>query len=128
VSTSRHRLKCRLDAFKFLGHIECLLCRLLQLISPGVCQFVSLSLLWLHSAAEQNRNNLWMTLAASSCGASAETIQIFALALCYSVAEYCLFTVFPHWAGSCTLTLELHRVTDLRCSTFHSSSMVTSPC
>ena len=37
----------------------------------------------------QSRNNLLMKLARSSWGANANTLRSSALALCYSVAEYC---------------------------------------
>jgi len=44
----------------------------------------------------QNRNNLLMKLAGSSRGANANTLRSSALALWYSVAEYCC----PVWQGS----------------------------
>jgi len=37
----------------------------------------------------KNRNNLLMKPAGSSWGANAETLWTSAMALCYSVAEYC---------------------------------------
>jgi len=49
------------------------------------------------SAAKlKSRNNLIAKLAGTSWGASASTLCTPALALCYSVAEYCC----PVWAGS----------------------------
>ena len=49
------------------------------------------------SAAKlKSRNNLIAELAGTSWGASATTLCTSALALCYSVAEYCC----PMWAGS----------------------------
>jgi len=44
----------------------------------------------------QSRNNLLMKLAGSSWGANANTLRSSALALCYSVAEYCC----PVWQCS----------------------------
>ena len=44
----------------------------------------------------KNRNNLFMKLAGSTCGASANTLRSSALALCYSAAEYCA----PVWSRS----------------------------
>ena len=49
------------------------------------------------SAAKlKSRNNLIAKLAGTSCGASASTLCTSALALCYSVAEYCC----PVWTRS----------------------------
>jgi len=49
------------------------------------------------SAAKlKSRNNLVVKLAGTSWGASASTLRTSALALCYSVAEYCC----PVWARS----------------------------
>jgi len=60
-----------------------------------------------------NRNNLLMKLAGSSWGANAETLWTSALALCYSVTDYCatVWSVFPHRVGWCTV--ELHLATHL---------------
>jgi len=49
----------------------------------------------------QNRNNLLMKLAGSSRGANANTLRSSALALCYSVAEYCC----PVWQRSTHVSL-----------------------
>jgi len=49
----------------------------------------------------QSRNNLLMKLAGSSCGANANTLRSSALALCYSVAEYCC----PVWQHSTLISL-----------------------
>jgi len=44
----------------------------------------------------KKRNNLLTKLAGSSWGANAETLRTSAMALCYSVAEYCA----PVWSRS----------------------------
>jgi len=49
----------------------------------------------------QNRNNLLMKLAGSFWGANANTLRSSALALCYSVAEYCC----PVWQRSTHVSL-----------------------
>ena len=48
------------------------------------------------AAKLKNRNNLLTKLAGSSWGADADTLQTSALALCYSVGEYCA----PVWCRS----------------------------
>jgi len=61
------------------------------------------------SAAKlKSRNNLIVKLTGTSWGASASTVRTSALALCYSVAEYCC----PVWVRSSYTNLidtELHR-------------------
>ena len=49
----------------------------------------------------QSRNNLLMKLAGSSWGANANTLRSSALALCYSVTEYCC----PVWQCSTHVSL-----------------------
>ena len=49
----------------------------------------------------QSRNNLLMKLAGSSWGTNANTLRSSALALCYSVAEYCC----PVWQRSTHVSL-----------------------
>jgi len=49
----------------------------------------------------QSRNNLLMKLAGSTWGANANTLKSSALALCYSVAEYCC----PVWHCSAHVSL-----------------------
>ena len=51
---------------------------------------------WQTAGKLKNRNNLLMKLAGSTWGASANTMQSPALALCYSGAEYCT----PVWSRS----------------------------
>ena len=46
----------------------------------------------------KSRNNLIAKLTGTSCGASASTLHTSALALCYSVAEYCC----PVWLDPAT--------------------------
>ena len=41
------------------------------------------------SSKLKSRNNLLSKLAGSTCGAGANTLRTSALALCYSIAEYC---------------------------------------
>ena len=48
------------------------------------------------AAKLKTRNNLLMKLAGTTWGADAVTLRISALALCYSVAEYCA----PVWSQS----------------------------
>jgi len=48
------------------------------------------------AAKIKSRNNLTTKLAGSSWGANAQTLQSSAVALCYSVAEYCI----PAWGRS----------------------------
>jgi len=69
------------------------------------------------SAAKlKGRNNLVVKLAGTSWGASASTLRTSALALCYSVAEYCC----PVWArSSCTNVIETQ---------LHSSMCLISGC
>jgi len=69
------------------------------------------------SAAKiKSRNNLIMKLAGTSWGASARTLRTSALALCYSVAEYCC----PVWARS--------SFTNLIDARLHSSMRLISGC
>jgi len=49
------------------------------------------------AAKLRSRNNLLSKLSGSSWGANAATLHSFALALCYSVGEYCC----PVWSRQC---------------------------
>jgi len=69
------------------------------------------------------RRNLLMKLVGSSCSATAETLRSSALALCYSVAEYCALF------GLAQLTqAELHDATHLWHLMLYSTPLVTSSC
>ena len=69
----------------------------------------------------KNRNNLLMKLAGVP---TLETLRTSAMALCYSVAEYCA----PVWSWSShTGPVDVQLNSCLWHFTFHSSSMVTSP-
>jgi len=73
----------------------------------------------------KNRNNLLMKLAGSIWGANAKALQMSAIALCYSVAEYCV----PVWSQSPhTGLVDVQLNSTIRLiSTFHRSPMDTSP-
>jgi len=59
----------------------------------------------------KNLNNLLMKLAGSTWGASANTLQSSALALCYSAAEYCA----PVWSRSAhTSQVDVHLNSTMR--------------
>jgi len=69
-----------------------------------------------NAAKLKSRNNLIMKLVGTSWGASASTLHTSALALCYSVAEYCN----PVWARS--------SYTDLIDTLLHSAVRLISGC
>ena len=74
----------------------------------------------------QSRNNLLMKLAGSSWGANANTLRSSALALCYSVAEYCC----PVWQRSTHVSLvdaQLHSSMRLISGTIRSTPLPWLP-
>ena len=74
----------------------------------------------------QSRNNLLMKLAGSSWGANANTLRSSALALCYSVAEYCC----PVWQRSKHVSLvdaQLHSSMHLISGTVRSTPLPWLP-
>ena len=77
----------------------------------------------------KNQNNLLIKLAASTWGASANTLQSSALALCYSAAEYCApvwscSAQCSHKSGRCAV--ELYHVSHLWYHPFYTSPMASS--
>ena len=74
----------------------------------------------------QSRNNLLIKLAGSSWGANANTLRSSALALCYSVAEYCC----PVWQRSTHVSLvdaQLHSSVRLISGTVRSTPLPWLP-
>ena len=74
------------------------------------------------------RNNLVSTLAGSSWAASAPTLRTSALALCYSVAEYCT----PVWSRSALTHIhladtQLHETMHIISGTLHATPLLWLP-
>ena len=80
------------------------------------------------AAKTRTRNNLVHMLAATTWGAGATTLRTSALALCYSVAEYCA----PVWRNSAHTNLvgvqlnNTMRTITARCTTVHKNRLATS--
>jgi len=77
----------------------------------------------------KNQNNLLIKLAASTWGASANTLQSSALALCYSAAEYCApvwscSAQCSHKSGRCAV--ELYHASHIWYPPFYTSPMASS--
>jgi len=78
------------------------------------------------AAKLKNRNNLLTKLAGSSWGADAETLRTSALALCYSVGEYCA----PVWCRSAHAGLvdaQLNSTMHLISGTLHPTALPWLP-
>jgi len=74
----------------------------------------------------KNRNNLLMKLAGSTWGASANTLQSSALALCYSAAEYCS-PVWSRSAHTSQVNVQLNSTMRLISGTVHSTPLPWLP-